>query len=109
MKTTSVVLLLLAAHASAQHLATGCVKTPTTQVLADGETLMFESPNYPLGATGKNKCRWEVEVGPNSDLEIWCQHFDIQGTNKKNKCEKSYFKFEKGERFCGTNGPVSVL
>jgi len=46
-------------------------------VLADGQEVTIETPNYPGNYPDKAKCNWKIKVPANEEVHIWCETFDL--------------------------------
>merc|ERR1712179_491537 len=85
-----------------------CVKKAKEVTLSPGDVATFTSPGYPADYTSKKKCQWKFKASESSGkVTITCSSFTLQPTNKKGKCQKDFLKLGL-EKFCGSNGPVSV-
>merc|ERR1719458_717091 len=68
-------------------------------VLADGEEVTLESPNYPENYPNKAKCNWKIKVPANEEVHIWCETFDLlkgDFLRIKGVTEKVYGSYEGG-------------
>merc|ERR1712088_749918 len=46
-------------------------------ILADGQEVTIETPNYPGNYPDKAKCNWRIKVPANEEVHIWCETFDL--------------------------------
>merc|ERR1712088_170932 len=46
-------------------------------ILADGQEVTIETPNYPGNCPDKAKCNWRIKVPANEEVHIWCETFDL--------------------------------
>merc|ERR1719464_513925 len=68
-------------------------------VLADGQEVTIETPNYPGNYPDKAKCNWRIKVPANEEVHIWCETFDLlkgDFLRIKGVTEKLYGTFEEG-------------
>ncbi|CAL4068457.1 unnamed protein product, partial [Meganyctiphanes norvegica] len=75
--------------------------------VAKGETVIFNSPEYPQKYSKKTSCGWTLRKPSKGTFVINCSKFELESKNKKGGCKKDYLIIG-SKKYCGNKGPVSV-
>ncbi|CAL4084575.1 unnamed protein product, partial [Meganyctiphanes norvegica] len=98
----SVVLLLFFLKPCCFRNIIACSRRMVTYNLIPGESVFFNSPNYPSDYDSRSRCAWKFQS--TTDITINCSNFHLQLPSKWGKCYLDVLKLD-SSRFCGTSLP----
>jgi len=75
-----------------------CSKKMKTTYLSAGESVDFESPNYPSDYGKKSKCKWAFKS--TEDITITCSDFELENPSNRGKCKDALIIGK--TKYCGS-------